>query len=65
MDRPPATRGSHRRLPSIEHDNWDDDNADNNNDDDHNAVKKQVTKERRRRRQSPETLSSAGHVSSR
>lgn len=23
-DRPPATRGSHKRLPSIENDNWDD-----------------------------------------
>jgi hypothetical protein len=25
MDRPPASRGSHKRLPSIEHDNWEED----------------------------------------
>lgn len=24
MDRPPASRGGHRRLPSIDNDNWED-----------------------------------------
>ena len=33
MDRPPASRGTHKRLTSIDNDNWDEDENDDGEED--------------------------------